>query len=143
MRKLLTLLSVLVASSAIGFAAQVLPSHPVAGTPVFLTYTIEGADSFNPDRVQKLSVKLIDKDGKAAPAEFELNGFEAIMPEHNHGMLTKAVIQKKSGAEFTVDGVKLHMPGKWILEFKVLDKAPKVYGAVQVIVPVKVPVEIK
>ena len=133
----------LVASSAIGFAAQVLPSHPVAGTPVFLTYTIEGADSFNPDRVQELSVKLIDKDGKAAPAEFELNGFDALMPQHNHGMLTRAVVQKKSGAEFTVGGVKLHMPGKWILEFKVLNKASKFAGAAPVIVPVKVPVEIK
>ena len=133
----------LIASSAIGFAAQVVPSHPVAGTPVFLSYTIEGADSFNPDRVQKLSVKLFDKDGKAAPAEFELNGFEALMPEHNHGMLTKAVIQKKSDAEFTVGGVKLHMPGKWVLEFKVLNKAPKVSGVAPVIIPVKVPVEIK
>ena len=133
----------LVASSAIGFAAQVLPRHPVAGTPVFLTYTIEGADSFNPDRVQKLSVKLIDKDGKAAPAEYELHGFDALMPEHNHGMLTKAVIQKESGSEYAVGGVKLHMPGKWVLEFRVLNKASKVSGVDRGIVPVKVSVEIK
>ena len=129
----------LIASSAIGFAAQAVPAHPVPGTPVFLTYAIEGGGSFNPDRVQKLSVKLVDKDGKSAPAEFELKGFDAVMPDHNHGMVTKAVIQKKSDAGYTVDGVKLHMPGKWILEFKVSDKTPKVSA----IVPVKISVEIK
>lgn len=132
----------LLASSAIGFAAQVVPSHPVAGTPVFLTYTIDGGGSFNSDRVQKLTVKLLGRDGKAAPAEFELNGFDARMPEHNHGMVTKATIQKKSTG-YDVGGVKLHMPGKWVLEFMVSNKASKVSGGALVIVPVKVPVEIE
>ena len=129
----------LLASSAIAFAAQAVPANPVPGMPILLTYVIDGNGSFNPDRIQTLTVNLVDKDGKAAPSGFDLQGFDARMPEHQHGMATKAVIQKKSNAEYTVSGVKLHMPGKWVLEFKVSDKVSKVSS----VVSVKVSVEIK
>ena len=122
--------------SAIGIAVQAVVEYPVPGTAVSLVYSVQGGGAFNLDSIQKLDVKLLVKDAKVSAGDFALRGFvlegfDARMPEHNHGMITKPVIQKKSDAEYTIDGVKLHMAGKWVLEFKVSGKS------------VKVPVEIK
>jgi len=112
----------------------------VPGTSVTLSWSLEGdagetgnagKSAFNPDKIQKIIVQLRDNSGKPLAAGVELTGFDARMPEHNHGMVTKPVIKKISASEYAVDGVKLHMSGKWVLEFKVRDKS------------VKFPVEIK
>ncbi len=121
---------VLASSPFIG-GAQAATSVAVPGTPVMISWSVEGNGTFDPDKVQKISVRLQDKSGKPSATGFELTGFDARMPEHNHGMVTKPVVNKVSSSEFVVDGVKLHMTGKWVLEFKVSDKS------------VKVPVEIK
>lgn len=116
----------LIASSLIAAGAQGATTIPVPGTPVMLSWAVEGGADFNPDKVQKIIVRLSDKAGKPVAGGFELGGFDARMPEHNHGMVTKPVIKKVSSSEFAVDGVKLHMPGKWVLEFKVSGKSVKV-----------------
>lgn len=43
--------------------------------------------------------------------------FYAVMPEHKHGMVTKAKIKKISANRFKIDGIKFHMPGFWELHF--------------------------
>lgn len=133
----------MVASNAIAATLQVIP-----GTSYFLTYSVEGSaaskGAFNPDKVQKLSVKIVDKEGNPASGNFTLKGFDARMPAHNHGMITKPVVKKVSDSEFTVEGVKLHMTGAWILDFKlagVSNGAPAEKSGVEK--SVKVPVEIK
>lgn len=58
----------------------------------------------------------LEAQSKAAPAVVDLS-FDARMPEHKHGMVTKPKITKLSPTSFRVDGVRLHMPGKWLLHF--------------------------
>lgn len=120
----------LLASSAIAIAAQGVPEAvEVPGTPVTLSWSAEQAGKpvkIGPDKLVSLKVRLAGKDGKPAASTFKLESFDARMPEHNHGMVTKPVIKNVSGSEFTVDGVKLHMPGKWVLEFVVSGKSVKV-----------------
>ncbi len=50
----------------------------------------------------------------AAPAITDV-AFDARMPEHNHGMLTKPRVRVVDDKNYHVDGVKLHMPGNWEL----------------------------
>ncbi|NDE14401.1 hypothetical protein EBZ80_05660 [bacterium] len=122
------------AQASTSMAESTSGSTPVPGTSVTLSWSLEGdagKSAFNPDKVQKIIVQLRDNSGKPLAAGVELTGFDARMPEHNHGMVTKPVIKKISASEYAVDGVKLHMSGKWVLEFKVSDKS------------VKFPVEIK
>lgn len=47
--------------------------------------------------------------------------FDAEMPDHDHGMITKATAPQwqKATKEFEVKGVKLHMPGHWLLKVKI------------------------
>jgi hypothetical protein len=47
--------------------------------------------------------------------------FDARMPEHRHGMVTKPRTTQLGPNEFKVEGVRLHMPGKWLLEFRIQD----------------------
>ena len=41
------------------------------------------------------------------------HGFDAIMPEHDHGMVTTAAVRKMADGEYDVMGVKLRMAGLW------------------------------
>ena len=43
--------------------------------------------------------------------------FDAEMPAHNHGMMTKPRTKRLAADLFRVDGVKLHMRGEWQLMF--------------------------
>lgn len=64
----------------------------------------------------------------AGISDYALEKFNARMPAHNHGMVTKPKISLKEeskvgGAKvYRVDGVMLHMPGDWVLEFDVTGK---------------------
>lgn len=54
--------------------------------------------------------------------------FDARMPEHNHGMLTKATVTPVStpgNNTFKVKGVKLHMEGFWELIFVITTQQGK------------------
>lgn len=44
--------------------------------------------------------------------------FDALMPGHHHGMITRPKIIAKNSGEYLIEGVKLHMPGEWTLELK-------------------------
>ena len=43
--------------------------------------------------------------------------FDARMPAHQHGMVTKAKIKKISTNTFEISGVRFHMSGDWELKF--------------------------
>ena len=68
------------------------------------------------NRLCTLSVTLRDDGGQ--PIDVGLAKFSAEMPAHRHGMVTKAVVQKKSPGTFLIEGVKLHMAGSWQFKFK-------------------------
>lgn len=75
------------------------------------------------NRMQSLVVRVMQKDRAAAsilvtPISSGLT-FDARMPEHNHGMVTKAKIVAVAPDEYHIEGVKLHMPGQWELTFGV------------------------
>lgn len=44
--------------------------------------------------------------------------FDAIMPGHHHGMITRPKIVAKNSGEYLIEGVKLHMSGDWSIELK-------------------------
>lgn len=58
-----------------------------------------------------------------APAE--LTSFDLTMPEHGHGMIVNARISKVGTNSFRVDGLKMHMRGKWQLAVAVQSGASK------------------
>ncbi len=43
--------------------------------------------------------------------------FDARMPQHKHGMVTKPKVVKVSDLQYRVEGVRLHMAGLWVFEF--------------------------
>jgi len=45
--------------------------------------------------------------------------FDASMPGHGHGMNTRPRSTRTGPREFRVDGIKMHMPGQWLLSFRV------------------------
>ena len=47
-----------------------------------------------------------------------LTAFDAQMPEHGHGMFVKPKIKGSASNKYEIDGVKLHMRGRWELVFK-------------------------
>lgn len=51
--------------------------------------------------------------------EISTLAFSARMPAHKHGMVTTPKVTKLSAATFRIEGVRLHMPGKWLLRFDV------------------------
>lgn len=59
--------------------------------------------------------------------------FDALMPGHHHGMITRPKITAKNSGEYLIEGVKLHMAGDWVLELK-LEQGQ---GAAQVAIPLK------
>lgn len=67
----------------------------------------------NLSKLSTLKIKLESKTSGLLDQVSKLR-FDARMPDHNHGMVTKPVVTKKSASEYTVQGVKLHMPGAWI-----------------------------
>ncbi len=46
--------------------------------------------------------------------------FDAKMPQHKHGMVTKPKVVKISDLNYRVEGVRLHMAGLWVFEFSAL-----------------------
>ncbi len=43
--------------------------------------------------------------------------FDAGMKAHNHGMNVKPIIKRLGKDKFKIEGVLLHMPGKWFIRF--------------------------
>lgn len=63
--------------------------------------------------------------------DLKLVKFDAQMPAHRHGMVTKAKITDQGSNKYLIKGVKLHMPGVWQLMFDL--KASS--DAIQVAIP--------
>ena len=60
---------------------------------------------------RKLASLKVNLKGKG-----KLLKIDARMPEHNHGMNVKPkIIELKAEQAYRVDGMKLHMPGDWVL----------------------------
>lgn len=122
------------AFSANGILAQDIKSVPaiaVPGTGLQMDWSIDGDSGFRKEKVQSLKVRFYQADSKAGAGQkvadlskLQLKAFDARMPAHNHGMTTKpkiSAIKAPTGAgrQFRVDGVMLHMPGDWVLQFDI------------------------
>jgi hypothetical protein len=63
-----------------------------------------------------LDVQLCDKSGISAA---RLHKADATMPEHRHGMNYRPAITPLGDGRFRVEGMMLHMAGRWELAFEV------------------------
>jgi len=67
-----------------------------------------------------LQVHLFDAT-KDAPLEHPITDgkliVDASMPEHMHGMNVRPTVTQNDDGSFTVDGMLLHMPGRWEVYF--------------------------
>jgi hypothetical protein len=55
--------------------------------------------------------------------DLEIATFDAIMPLHRHGMVTRPRIRKVQDGLYLIEGLKLHMPGEW--KFTIVTKYQK------------------
>lgn len=60
--------------------------------------------------------------------------FDAGMKAHNHGMNVKPIIKPLGKGKFKIEGVLLHMPGKWFIRFNLLRGAMSDYAESDVFV---------
>ena len=75
-----------------------------------------------PDKVLKKNVVSELDIAIRSPADANLEvtslTFDARMPEHRHGMVTKAKVSRVDKNRFAIAGVNLHMSGNWELVFR-------------------------
>jgi hypothetical protein len=45
------------------------------------------------------------------------------MPAHAHGLPTTPTVTSLGGGRYRVDGLKFHMPGAWVVAFRIKAKA--------------------
>ncbi len=60
-------------------------------------------------------VVTVKSGGGEAAALGEAPSVDAMMPEHQHGMNTKPVVENQSPGVYKVTGMLFHMPGLWTL----------------------------
>lgn len=60
----------------------------------------------------KLEAKITDASGK--PLTNAKVKLDATMPEHGHGMTTQPEIKELGDGRYVAEGMKLHMPGRWV-----------------------------
>ncbi len=72
------------------------------------------------NQLVRLRVNIEALDGQPIK-ELKLVKFDAQMPAHRHGMVTKATISEVKPQQYLIEGVKLHMPGIWKLIFDLKD----------------------
>lgn len=76
----------------------------------------------------KVTIQFADKKDQSV---YELMSFDADMPAHKHGMVVKASRPEKikspneNQVSYLIEGVKLHMPGEWVLHLEVQKKGAK------------------
>lgn len=75
-------------------------------------YEVDNASTKIPlNELYNLKIKVLDDKGATAKdVGLKLN---ACMPDHNHCMLNKIVVEKVKDGEFLVKGMKFHMQGHW------------------------------
>ncbi len=60
----------------------------------------------------KLEAKITDASGN--PLTNAKVKLDATMPEHGHGMTTQPQIKELGDGRYVAEGMKLHMPGRWV-----------------------------
>ena len=63
-----------------------------------------------------LTVSVSDSSGQAVDGTMT---FDATMPDHGHGMNVQPTVNSSDAGEFLIEGINLHMPGTWKLEFSI------------------------
>ncbi len=72
---------------------------------------------FPKNKIFSISLRLIPL--KLNPSGKSTIAFDATMPAHKHGMLTKPRVTSQDNDRFLIEGIKFHMPGSWVLHFTV------------------------
>lgn len=94
-------------ASAAGGSVAVFPYYKV-------NVTSGSSPVFALNKHQTLTVTLEATTGAPAATGFK---FDARMPQHKHGMVTSPKVTKVKDLEYKVEGVRLHMPGLWVIDF--------------------------
>lgn len=79
-------------------------------------FVVTAEPGLNLNQMAVFTVRIIPKDSML-PLSVTDMGFDARMPEHNHGMVVKPKIREIGLGEYRIEGVKLHMSGAWVLNF--------------------------
>lgn len=114
---------------ALGYPPESPPSHGDVGTPTRRTcsnggryfITVRAPDPFPLNQLFTLDATVelgCDPPRHAVDAQLRV---DAAMPEHRHGMNTATVVTRQEDGRFAVQGLLLHMPGRWELFFDVTD----------------------
>ncbi len=106
----------MILASGLAEAAEI-GRAPLVGTAlVVVVETAEPAPPLNKIFTLKLTISA-PKDSPEALSQSQITDviFDARMPAHNHGMLTKPRVQAAGEKIYIVEGVKFHMPGAWEL----------------------------
>lgn len=98
----------------------------------FLDVSGKELETIPVNKMMQLRVKCKNCDGPTGK-QLSLSSFDAQMPAHRHGMVTRPRITVLESGVFLIEGVKFQMPGVWEMTLQwSLDKQ-----AAQVVIPLK------
>ena len=81
------------------------------------TFTLASDPTMMPlNSLFSLTVTVSDADGSAVEGTLT---FDARMPDHDHGMNVQPTVSSSAAGEYLIEGVNLHMPGTWKLDFSI------------------------
>lgn len=114
---------------ALGYPKDAPPGHGEAGTPTRETCSnggryhvrVQAPDPFPANEMFALTAEVeegCDPPRRPAAPGLRVDGG---MPTHRHGMNTEPVVRPLGGGRFEVQGVLLHMLGRWELYFDVTE----------------------
>ena len=82
-----------------------------------LTFTLVSEPSMMPlNALFSLTVNVSDSAGAAVDGALT---FDATMPDHGHGMNVEPTVSSPATGEYLIEGINLHMPGTWKLDFSI------------------------
>lgn len=79
-------------------------------------FAVDAEPELRLNQMTALIVRILPKDGMQPIVVTDI-GFDARMPEHNHGMIVRPKIHEIGVGQYRIDGVKLHMMGAWVLSY--------------------------
>jgi hypothetical protein len=129
---------VLLLSFLVGSAAVAAPSDPAATTAPGVTarwstkHLFEVGYASTPSPVPLLQLHswtLTITDAGGRPVDGATITVEGGMPAHAHGLPTTPQVKGLGQGRYLVEGLKFHMPGAWVVGFRV--KAGAVVDAVK------------